>query len=97
MEFTWGPDRLCIELQADGAGTLLTLTDTFDDQGKAARDAAGWHECLDRLAGELDGTPPPAWGDRWRQVHPVYAERLGPAAAAIGPPAGWEERAADRA
>ncbi len=40
--------RTRIELQADGAGTLLTLTDTFDDLGKAARDGAGWHECLDR-------------------------------------------------
>lgn len=38
VEFTWGADRLRIELQADGAGTLLTLTDTFDDLGKAARD-----------------------------------------------------------
>jgi uncharacterized protein YndB with AHSA1/START domain len=46
MEFTWGTDRLRIELRADGAGTLLTLTDTFDELGKVARDGAGWHECL---------------------------------------------------
>ena len=91
MEFTWGTDLLRIELQPDGAGTLLTLTDTFDDLGKAARDAAGWTECLDRLVSELDGTPPPAWGDRWREAHPLYVERLGPDASAIGPPAGWEE------
>jgi uncharacterized protein YndB with AHSA1/START domain len=86
MEFTWGADRLRIELRPDGAGTLLTLTDAFDEVGKAARDAAGWHECLDRLVAALDGTPPPAWGDRWRQVHPVYVARLGPDASAIGPP-----------
>src|SRR6201986_1735806 len=49
LEFAWGPDLLRIELAADGPGTMLTLTDTFDDLGKAARDAAGWHECLDRL------------------------------------------------
>ena len=67
MEFTWGPDLLRIELEADGAGTLLTLTDTFDDVGKAARDAAGWHECLDRLVSDLDGATPAAWGDRWRE------------------------------
>ena len=41
IEFTWGADRLRIELRADGAGTLLTLTDTFDELGKAARDGAG--------------------------------------------------------
>ena len=55
MEFTWGADLLRIELRNDGAGTLLTLTDTFDDLGKAARDAAGWHECLDRLVSDPAG------------------------------------------
>src|SRR6202011_971472 len=45
MEFTWGTDRLRIELRPDGDGTLLTLTDTFTELGKAARDAAGWHVC----------------------------------------------------
>src|SRR5271163_5329354 len=29
LEFTWGADLLRIELEADGPGTLLTLTDTF--------------------------------------------------------------------
>jgi uncharacterized protein YndB with AHSA1/START domain len=93
IEMMWGSDRLRIELQPDGPGTLLTLSDTFGELGKAARDAAGWHECLDRLAAELDGTPPPPWGERWRKVHPLYVERLGPEAATIGPPPGWEEAA----
>ena len=31
MELSWGSDRLRIELTPDGAGTLLTLTDTFDE------------------------------------------------------------------
>jgi uncharacterized protein YndB with AHSA1/START domain len=97
LEFTWGADLLRIELEADGPGTLLTLTDTFDDLGKAARDAAGWHECLGRLAGELDGTPPPAWGQSWRQLHRVYLAALGPDAATIGPPPGWDEPAAGQA
>jgi uncharacterized protein YndB with AHSA1/START domain len=88
MELTWGADRLRISLQPSGAGTLLTLTDTFGELGKAARDAAGWHECLDRLACELEGTAPPGWGERWRQAHPVYVERFGAEAATIGPPTG---------
>jgi len=87
MELTWGADQLRIELEPDGSGTLLTLTDTFDDVGKAARAAAGWHECLDRLAGELDDAVPPASGARWSRVHPRYVQRLGPEAATIGPPA----------
>ena len=91
MEFTWGTDLLRIELAADGAGTLLTLTDTFDDVGKAARDAAGWHECLDLLASELDGTSP-AWGQTWRRVHPVYVTALGPESYANRPPPGREEQ-----
>ncbi|HET9051139.1 MAG TPA: SRPBCC domain-containing protein [Candidatus Dormibacteraeota bacterium] len=88
MELTWGDDRLRIHLEPDGDGTVLTLTDSFADLGKAARDAAGWHECLDRLVAHVDQAPAPAWGDRWREIHPVYAERLGPAAATIGPPPG---------
>ena len=88
MEFTWGTDRLRIELRADGAGTLLTLTDTFDELGKAARDGAGWHECLDRLVSELDGTPQRPMGELWVEVHPRYVTHLGPDAATIGPPPG---------
>jgi uncharacterized protein YndB with AHSA1/START domain len=97
LEFTWGSDLLRIELAADGAGTVLILTDTFDDLGKAARDAAGWHECLDRLAGELAGAPAPARGETWRQVHPLYVSRLGPEAATIGPPAAQDAEAPGRA
>jgi uncharacterized protein YndB with AHSA1/START domain len=97
MELVWGSDRLRIEVVPDGAGTLLTLTDTFDELGKAARDAAGWHECLDRLVGDLEGAGLPAPGDRWRQVHPTYVERFGPDAATIGPPAGSEDSYGARA
>ena len=88
IEFTWGGDRLRIELTPKGNSTLLTLTDAFDDLGKAARDAAGWHECLDRLEGALAGEPPMEWGARWRLVHPRYVRHLGPDAATIGPPPG---------
>jgi len=99
MEFTWGTDLLRIELAEDAAdskGTVLTLTDTFDDVGKAARDAAGWYECLERLVGDLDGTPLPALGEPWQRIHPVYVSTLGPEASTIGPPPGWEEHLASR-
>jgi uncharacterized protein YndB with AHSA1/START domain len=91
LEFTWGTDTLRIEVAAADGGSILTLLDTFGEYGKAARDAAGWHECLDNLEYELDGAEPPlAPGQRWRQVNPVYAERFGPEAATIGPPADQE-------
>ena len=87
LEFTWGEDRLRIELRPDGDGTLLTLVDTFGELGKAARDAAGWHECLDHLVASLAGTDAGPWGAIWKQVHPRYQERFGPEASTIGPPA----------
>ena len=90
MEMTWGENRLRLELRPEGDGTILTLTDTFGELGKAARDAAGWHECLDRLRAELEGAEPPEWGSVWRAVNPVYRDRFGPDASTIGPPPGWD-------
>lgn len=89
LEFSWGPDVLRFELEPQGAGTRLTLLDTLEELGKAARDGAGWHVCLDQLEHALQSSSPP-WSssERWREVHPSYVERLGPAAASIGPPEG---------
>jgi uncharacterized protein YndB with AHSA1/START domain len=89
LEFSWGTDMIRLELEPAGPGTRLTLLDTIDDIGKAARDGAGWHVCLDALEHDLDGsTPPWSTSDRWRQVHPEYVQALGPEASAIGPPEG---------
>jgi len=91
IEMRWGADRLRIELRADGDGTVLTLVDTFHALGKAARDAAGWHECLDRLALDVAGGQLPKWAGKWRELNSLYVERFGPDAATIGPPEGWED------
>jgi uncharacterized protein YndB with AHSA1/START domain len=94
LELTWGPDvlRFAIEPDGDGSACVLTLTDTITEVGKAARDGAGWHECLDRLEYELRGETPPWKGmARWSEVHPAYVERLGPEAATIGPPEGMTD------
>ena len=90
LEFTWGPDLLRFELRPDGTGTELTLLDTLEEQGKAARDGAGWHFCLDHLAADLDGdaTAKERLDGEWQRVHPEYVRRFGPAAATIGPPEG---------
>jgi uncharacterized protein YndB with AHSA1/START domain len=89
LELRWGPDVIRLEVEADGEGTRLTLLDTLEEVGKAARDAAGWHACLDQLEHHLDGTAMPASSSqRWREVHPSYVESLGPEAATIGPPEG---------
>ena len=88
LELRWGTDRIRVEVAPDGDGTLLTLRDTFTDVGKAARDGAGWHECLARLDAHLAGAPEPAAADTWPAVHPRYVDALGPAASTIGPPGG---------
>lgn len=91
MELRWGDDVLRFELAPDGDGSVLTFTDTFDEVGRAARDGAGWHACLDLLGYEVDGRPAP-WSsaDRWKQVRGRYVDRFGPEAATIGPPEDWE-------
>jgi hypothetical protein len=81
----WGTDQIRVEVQPDGEWTLL---DTFDKLAKAARDAAGWHVCLDALEAQLDGARP-SWdtGTHWKDVHPRYVAHFAPKAAALGPPA----------
>ena len=71
---------------ADGSGCVLTLINRFDEIGKAARDAAGWHACLDLARGPPRRRRADRLHERWKSVHPVYVERFGPEAATIGPP-----------
>ncbi|HEV7528742.1 MAG TPA: SRPBCC family protein [Solirubrobacteraceae bacterium] len=89
LEFRWGPDTIRLEVApaSGGDGCTLTLIDTLQELGKAARDGAGWHACLDALQDELDGRAPAADSSaRWNAVHPGYVEAFGPEAATIGPP-----------
>ena len=65
---------------------------SFAELGRAARDAAGWHTCLDLLGYDLTGGPAPWPQDvRWRQVHRDYVAAFGAEAATVGPPAEWED------
>jgi uncharacterized protein YndB with AHSA1/START domain len=92
LEFDWGDERLRFELTADGQYTVLSFSATFAELGRAARDAAGWHTCLDLLGYDLAGEAAPwAQDDRWRVVHARYVRVLGPEAGTIGPPAEWED------
>jgi uncharacterized protein YndB with AHSA1/START domain len=87
MELRWGSDLLRLELRAVERGTELTLLDTLEVLGKAARDGTGWHTCLDALeAGLQDRAEAREELDRWEELHPHYVERFGPSAATIGVP-----------
>jgi uncharacterized protein YndB with AHSA1/START domain len=92
IEFRWGPDIIRIEVRAVAQGSALTLLDTLEERGKAARDGAGWHTCLDTLASHLAGTNPDPSDSmtEWQRVHPHYVDQFGSEASAIGPPPGFE-------
>lgn len=80
--FTWGDDHLRFELApaGGGEGCTLTLTVQLDARDKAARDAAGWHVCLDGLERRLGEGG--AGGD-WREYYDEYQRRGVPAGAPI--------------
>ncbi|MFC4563468.1 SRPBCC family protein [Nocardiopsis mangrovi] len=87
MAFRQGEDVVRIELRPGADGTELVFTVTFGEVGRAARDTAGWHVCLDFLAGHLDGAEPS--GDTralWEPLNAHYAAEFGPESATIGPP-----------
>jgi uncharacterized protein YndB with AHSA1/START domain len=77
LAFTWGDDALRFELAPDGDGTRLVLIDELPPDA-AARNAAGWEQCLDRLAGiepEPDG-----WQPRFERYAATFEPALGPQA-----------------
>jgi hypothetical protein len=87
FEFTWQDEHLRFELVPTADGCRLTFLNTFDDVGKAARDAAGWHACLDLLPYAVTGDAPP-WdpSTRWSHVQDDYIKRFPPEASTVGPP-----------
>ncbi|HEY4428593.1 MAG TPA: SRPBCC family protein [Solirubrobacteraceae bacterium] len=94
LAHTWGEDSLRWELEPHPEGSRLTLTHSFDDRFKAARDAAGWELCLAALMASLDGVaPPPAAGPDevppgWRELNSDYERRFGIAPEHATPPPG---------
>ena len=84
LAFTWGEETLRFELTAHGDGTRLVLIDELP-AGAAARNAAGWDTCLDKLAG---GEPAAdAWKPRFERYAAAFEPTLGPQE---GPPAGYK-------
>jgi uncharacterized protein YndB with AHSA1/START domain len=91
LAYTWGEDHLRWELRPHDGGCLLVLTHAFDDRFKAARDAAGWHLCLEALSAMLEGAEDPRrlLSGNWREVNSAYEERFDiPPEKATPPPSG---------
>jgi len=87
FSFTWGDELLKIELEPDGDGCRLRFTQVLSSADAAARDAAGWHVCLDRLESLLSGDPGEAPGteatSEWSEHYEKYRRRGVPAGAGI--------------
>jgi uncharacterized protein YndB with AHSA1/START domain len=82
LAYTWGQETLRFELSSIDGGTRLVLINELDPGG-AARNAAGWDTCLDRLAG-LE--PSGDWQPRFQAYAARFEPVIGPQA---GPPAGY--------
>jgi uncharacterized protein YndB with AHSA1/START domain len=78
LAFTWGEEILRFELSPEGSGTRLVLVDELP-AAHAARNAAGWEDCLDRLAGLQPAD------NRWQQRFDAYSAEFVPV---IGPQEG---------
>lgn len=86
--FTWGEDELTFELAPAGTeGCRLSFTVVMGTLDKAARDSAGWEQCLDMLAELVGGGRPerPAPRDGWSGYYDEYRRQGLPATAEIPP------------
>ena len=83
LAYTWGDELLRFELAPEADGTRLVLVDELEP-GAAARNAAGWEVCLDRLERVEPGDP---WGPRFQAYTAAFEPTLGPQE---GPPAGYK-------
>jgi len=82
LSFSWGEEILRFELTGTDGGTRLVMFDELPPS-TAARNAAGWDICLDRLAGM---TPAPdLWQHRFDRYSAAFEPDLG---LQVGPPAG---------
>src|SRR5271166_926308 len=92
LAYTWGDDELRFELRRHDGCCLLRLTHVFGDRLKAARDAAGWHLCLDALSSSLAGAPGARRGTQprlpggWSELNDEYQQRFGISAEEATPP-----------
>jgi uncharacterized protein YndB with AHSA1/START domain len=84
LSYTWGDEILRFELTAENGGTLLVLIDELA-AAHAARNAAGWEDCLDRLTGNDPGK------DSWQPRFETYRQAFEPVIGIQeGPPAGYK-------
>ncbi len=75
LAFSWGAETLRFEHSEEDGGTRLVLIDELP-ASFAARNAAGWELCLDRLAGLAPA--PEAWRRHFEVYSAAFESALGP-------------------
>jgi uncharacterized protein YndB with AHSA1/START domain len=84
VSFTWGEDTITFLLTGTpNGGTIFVLTEELS-AAHAARNAAGWESCLDRLQLQRETE---SWTTRFERFVEAFAPVLGPQE---GPPEGFE-------
>ena len=81
LVFTWGDDTIGFDLSATEGGTTFVLTEELAATA-AARNAAGWEVCLERL---VEGVVGEDWTPRFERYSAAFEPVLG---AQEGPPTG---------
>jgi uncharacterized protein YndB with AHSA1/START domain len=87
FEFSWGEETLRMEVDPDGEGACLRFTHFLADRDQGARDASGWHVCLNELAKQVAGeqatAPTSEMTDELRELYAEYERRGLPSGAAM--------------
>jgi uncharacterized protein YndB with AHSA1/START domain len=75
VRFTWAEDTISFELSPDpNGGTIFVLTEELGKE-RAARNAAGWDSCLDRLEFAREAE---TWTSRFDRYSAAFEPVLGP-------------------
>lgn len=73
LSFTWGDDTITFELSPASGGTTFVLSERLGAE-RAARNAAGWEVCLERL---VEGAVGEDWSSRFDRYSTAFEPRLG--------------------
>lgn len=73
LVFTWGEDTIGFQLSPADGGTAFALTEELG-AAEAARNAAGWEVCLERL---VAGSVGEDWASRFTRYRATYEPLLG--------------------
>lgn len=78
LAFTWGENEVHLRVEESDGGSALELIDVLDSPDAAARNGAGWRECLSALDRSLGG---PGESADWAALYERYRDAGWPSGA----------------